>query len=123
MNAAKFYWAVVGDANPEPVAVVVEDGRRVAYTCGCPDPFEVDGPDARIQLVHTERTPAGYVRGRKPLQPGQMIADHLTEDDEPEPLVVPMKPSDAAGLRAARELALERDRKRGISHGHRRFNP
>lgn len=108
MNAAKFYWAVVGDASPEPVAVVVEDGKRVAYTCGCPDPFDVDGPEARIQLIPC------------------VTNSYAPEDSylgKPEPMQVAVTHPQYKAARAARERGLERDRKRGIYHGHRRFNP
>lgn len=108
MNAAKFYWAVVGDASPEPVAVVEEGGRRVAYTCGCPDPFEVDGPDARIQLI------PGVTNDRAP------EASYLAE---PDPMQVAVTHASYKAACEERERRLEADRKRGIRHGHRRFNP
>lgn len=108
MPAAKFYWAIVGDASPEPVAVVVEDGRRVAYTCGCPDPFDVDGPDARIQLI------PGVTNTSAP--ESSFLA-------EPEPMQVAVTHKQHAEARAKRERQFERDLKRGIRHGHRRFNP
>lgn len=108
MNAAKFYWAVVGNASPEPVAVVEEGGKRVAYTCGCPDRFDVDGPEARIELIPcVTNTYAPLDSYLAPAEPMQVAVTH--------------KQSQAA--RAERERQLERDRKRGIRHGHRRFNP
>lgn len=108
MNAAKFYWAIVGDASPEPVAVVEEGGRRVAYTCGCPDPFVVDGPEANIELVESSNMfGGGYWK------------QELIELKPPEKL----KSADHDARRIAAERKLERDRKHGIHHGHRRFNP
>lgn len=100
MATGEFYWAVVGDANPEPVAVVVEGGKRVAYTCGCPDPFDVDGPDARIVLIGTS--------GRH---------------EPAAPLRAPPTPNEVRAQDAVREAQIKADKRRGITHGHRRFNP
>lgn len=108
MNAAKFYWAVVGDASPEPVAVVVEDGKRVAYTCGCPDPFDIDGPDAVIELI------PGITNEWAPLESYEGPAT---------PMQVAVTKAKASAARLARDRQIERDRQRGIRHGHRRFNP
>lgn len=46
----KFYWASVAHAEPEVVEVVVENGQRVAYTCGCEDPFFLDEPNCQLVL-------------------------------------------------------------------------
>ena len=46
---AKFYWARIGDGNPEPVAVQRVDGKRVCYTFACPDPFEL-GRGSAVKL-------------------------------------------------------------------------
>lgn len=108
MNAAKFYWAVVGNASPEPVAVVDEEGRRVAYTCGCPDPFVVDGADARIQLIPCVTN---------------KFAPEASYLAEPEPMQLAVTHAQHKQAREDRERMLEADRKRGIRHGHRRFNP
>lgn len=111
MNAAKFYWAIVGDASPEPVAVVEEDGKRVAYTCGCQDGFDVDGADAKIELIPN--------------------ASATTHDSiflydvmgRPFPMVVPGTPKQRAKERSKREAELMRLEKAGIRHHWRRFNP
>lgn len=108
MNAAKFFWAIVGDASPEPVAVVEEGGRRVAYTCGCSDPFDLDSETPNIELVeYSGMFGGGYWK------------QEVIELKPPEKL----KARDHARLRKAAEKRLEADRKRGIHHGHRRFNP
>lgn len=105
---AQFYWAIVGDASPEPVAVVVENGVRVAYTCGCPDPFVLDGENTNIELVEDSGMfGGGYWK------------QELIELKPPEKL----KAADHAKRREAAERRLEQDRKKGIHHGHRRFNP
>lgn len=108
MSAAKFYWAVVGDASPEPVAVVEENGKRVAYTCGCPDPFDVEGPNARIQLIPSVTNP---------------YATEMAFLAKPEPMQVAVTHAQHKLAREKRERQLERDAKRGVRHGHRRFNP
>lgn len=97
---ADFYWAVVGEAKPEPVAVVIENGKRVAYTCGCADPFDIDGADAAIVLI-----------------------DRYGNVGSPSPLLVPPTPKEQAEAAERREKQIQADRKRGITHGHRRFNP
>ncbi len=108
MNAAKFYWAIVGDASPEPVAVVEENGKRVAYTCGCADPFELDGNHPNIELVE-----------RSGMYGGGYWKQELVELNPPEKL----KAADHLTRREAAERRLTQDEKRGIRHGHRRFNP
>lgn len=130
MSAAKFYWAIVGDASPEPVAVVEENGRRVAYTCGCADPFVVDGEGANITLL---ADPGGYRFNGKINARSDYWVDvderpfSMTDEDKealtPKPLTPPPKPSERAKQRAEAERRLEAYRKRGIRHGHRRFNP
>lgn len=107
MNAAKFYWAVIGDASPEPVAVVEENGRRMAYTCGCADPFDLDGEHVNIEI----------------LESGGMYRDGWRQS--PIELGVPDKRRSASldADRKAAEKRMESDRTRGIVHGHRRFNP
>lgn len=50
IEKAKFYWARIGDGNFEPVAVRGKNGSRQAWTIGCPDPFDVDGPDSPVLL-------------------------------------------------------------------------
>ena len=37
MDKAKFYWAIIGDANPEPVAVCTEQQRDEAEKYPTPD--------------------------------------------------------------------------------------
>lgn len=108
MNAAKFYWAIVGDASPEPVAVVEENGKRVAYTCGCADPFDLDGENSNIELVQDgAMVGGGYWR------------QEIIELEPPEKVTAKQH----AARRKKAESRLERDRASGIHHGHRRFNP
>lgn len=45
-----FYWASIEGADPEPVELVLIDGRRAIYTCGCNDPFFLDDKDVKIKL-------------------------------------------------------------------------
>lgn len=101
---AKFYWAIIGDSSPEPVAVVGKIGARWAYTLGCPDPFAVDAPDANIQLI-----PAYF--------------EHMRPDKDyaVEAIRVPMKPAAQEAERIAAEERLARDHKRGIVHGYAGF--
>lgn len=51
---AEFYWASVAGADPEPVELVIIDGRKAIYTCGCGDPFFLDDKAVKITLG-TER--------------------------------------------------------------------
>lgn len=48
---SQFYWAVVGDGSPEPVAVRGERGSRQAFTIGCPDPYLIDQGDCPCRLL------------------------------------------------------------------------
>lgn len=53
MSAARksrFFWASVAGADPEPVEVTEIDGRQVAYTCGCADPFYLDDSACPVVL-------------------------------------------------------------------------
>lgn len=106
---AEFYWAIIGDANPEPVAVSVgEDGKRLAYTIGCPDPFELDVPEPNIELVESSAMFSGAGWKQRPikLEPPSKLraADHEKR-------------------RLNAEDRLEKDRKRGVVHGWQRWNP
>ena len=100
---AEFYWAIVGDANPEPVAVIIENGKRVAYTCGCADSFDVDGPNARIELI-----PLDFIDFK---------------NDIVRPMPIPKKPDAHRELRDRHEAYLQKEAAAGRTHGHRRFNP
>lgn len=108
MNNAKYYWAVVGDASPEPVAVVIENGKRVAYTCGCPDPFELDVPEPLIELI-----PAITNDSARP----------ELYDKPAGPMQIAVTKKKASEARLHREKQMEADRSRGVYHSHRRFNP
>lgn len=69
----EFWWASVAGADCEPVEVTMLDGERVAYTCGCGDPFYLDRPDCPVVLVGV-----GYPRRamERPLSPMQQkLAD------------------------------------------------
>lgn len=49
-DESKFFWASIAGARPEPIEVTTLDGRRVAYTCGCADPFDLDAPDCPVEI-------------------------------------------------------------------------
>lgn len=52
---SKFYWASVAGADPEPVEVTKVDGKRVAFTIGCPVPFPLGrGSHVRLGRETTE---------------------------------------------------------------------
>lgn len=109
---AKFYWAIIGDSAPEPVAVVGKQGARWAYTLGCPDPFAVDAPDANIQLIHA------------PEDIDMKDYDQEAREFVPRPvraMKIPKTPAEQAAEREASERRLEADRKRGIVHGYSGF--
>lgn len=52
----QFYWASIAGADTEPVEVTTLNGERVAYTCGCGDPFYLDKPDCPVVLVADPQT-------------------------------------------------------------------
>lgn len=109
---AKFYWAIIGDSQPEPVAVVGKQGARWAYTLGCPDPFAVDAPDANIQLIQL------------PEDAGRSDYDFDARTHVPrpvKPMKIPPTPTELEAERVAAEERLEADRKRGIVHGYSGF--
>lgn len=77
---ADFQWAVIGDANPEPVSVVTKGGKRLAYTLGCADPFELDDPDANIELLGHSLIPPpkpADVRRQRELRESRLAAEKL----------------------------------------------
>ena len=51
--ASKHYyaWAVVGDGNPEPVAVQCTNGIRQVFTIGCVDPYNIDDEGCPCKLL------------------------------------------------------------------------
>lgn len=108
MDKAQFFWAIIGDANPEPVAVLEKGGQRFAYTLGCPDPFPLDGPNPNIELIEESGMFGGgdWKQSAIQLHPPEKLraADHVKR-------------------REAAEKRLQRDAKRGIVHGWKRFNP
>ena len=53
-DKSEFWWASVAGADSEPVEVVKKDGERLAYTCGCGDPFYLDRPDCPVILIEDE---------------------------------------------------------------------
>lgn len=87
---AEFWWASVAGAKCEPVEVAMKEGERVAYTCGCADPFYLDRPDCPVVLVPTRR--ANHEAGQMDRQ--------LTSQQE--------KRADAAHRRQLRELESHR---------------
>jgi hypothetical protein len=56
-SKSEFWWATVAGADCEPVEVVKKDGERLAYTCGCGDPFYLDRPDCPAVLVDEMNRP------------------------------------------------------------------
>jgi len=112
-DKTQFYWAVVGDANPEPVAVTTENGKRVAYTIGCADPFDLDGDKPNIRLIPRDEHEYRVVTGKLRLESRRAV----------DPLPIPKKPEQLEREYAAAEKRLEADRKKGIRHSWRRLNP
>lgn len=100
----EFWWASVAGADCEPVEVTVLDGERVAYTCGCADPFYLDRPDCLVALVPIEKRYDGNLRKYVPLE---------------QPLERPLTPAQETAKAAAYERKLKADAKRGIHHGWR----
>ncbi len=47
---ATFAWASIGGADPEPVEVIEENGRKGILTIGCQDPFWLDDAAAGVVL-------------------------------------------------------------------------
>lgn len=78
------------------------DGERVAYTCGCADPFYLDRPDCLVVLVSTYKV---YDKDT-----GQMVGS---------PLERPLTPMQEEAKLKAHEAQIKRDAKRGIHHGWR----
>lgn len=66
-DKSEFWWASIAGANCEPVEVTTLDGRRVAYTCGCNDPFYVDEPTCPCVLVPTYEYRGNGVSSRGPM--------------------------------------------------------
>ena len=71
-----FRWVSVAQSEPEPAALEIKDGRRVVYTCGCPDPFFIDEPHCPCVLVEEPRhwlrdyaTGQDYLSDREQLDP------------------------------------------------------
>lgn len=50
-DKSEFWWASIAGADCEPVEVTKLNGERVAYTCGCTDPFYLDRPDCPVLLI------------------------------------------------------------------------
>jgi len=65
---SEFWWASVAGSKTEPVEVTKLDGERVAFTCGCGDPFYLDRPDCPVLLV-----PVSEYRGNGLTEDGPMI--------------------------------------------------
>jgi hypothetical protein len=82
-SASQFWWASIAGADCEPVEVTTLDGERVAYTCGCGDPFYLDRTDCPCVLV-----------------PGDV--------DDPQPMERPLTPKqEAAKFRRERRAMAE----------------
>jgi len=69
----EFWWATIAGADCEPVEVVTVEGKRLAYTCGCGDPFHLDQPDCPCILVASQAARFGDEGGPmlRPLTPKQ----------------------------------------------------
>lgn len=52
---AKFCWASIAGADPEPVEMVSIDGRAAIYTCGCADPFYLDDASMPVRPGRVEQ--------------------------------------------------------------------
>lgn len=52
---AKFCWASIAGADPEPVEMVSIDGRAAIYTCGCADPFYLDDASMPVRVGRGEQ--------------------------------------------------------------------
>lgn len=83
----KFYWASIGGADPEPVEVTAVDGKRVAFTLGCPDPFPL-GRGSHVRLGRCARAWGGSEDFFTTIQPEPMdrpvaaTADQTTREKE-----------------------------------------
>ncbi len=98
----EFFWAIVGDSAPEPVAVTGPDGERMAYTIGCEDSFPLDTPDSPVEIIHRP----------------QQWAMHKDYDDPPKAMDIPQTPTARKKEREKNERRLARDAARGIYHGY-----
>jgi hypothetical protein len=103
---AEFYWAIVGDSEPEPVAVTGEPGSRMVHTIGCPDPFPLDVPGANVELV---------------CEGGMYGGGHWRQQEVKLFPPAKLRSADHDKARRDAERRLERDRKRGIVHGYAGF--
>jgi hypothetical protein len=111
-DKAEFYWAIIGDANPEPVAVTMLDGKRVAYTIGCPDPFDLEG--GCVELIHDTQE----------VNLREYDFDAMEYREAPvKPLTIPLKPSERAAEREKAERWLQAEAKKGVRHSWKRLNP
>jgi len=50
LRKTAFAWASIAGADPEPVELIEEDGRKGVLTIGCADPFWLDDPAAGVCL-------------------------------------------------------------------------
>lgn len=68
---SQFWWATIAGADCEPVEVATLNGERVAYTCGCGDPFYLDRPDCPLVLVPMDEFNEPDMPMVRPLTPKQ----------------------------------------------------
>lgn len=99
----EFWWASIAGADCEPVEVATLDGERVAYTCGCGDPFYLDRPDSLVVLVPDDWE----------------WSDDLSGEKKPIPLERPLTPKQAVAEQRKYERKLAADRAAGIRHSWR----
>lgn len=90
--SARLWWVSVGGNPGEPAQVVTEDGKRTAFTIGCPDGI-VLGRGSGVKLL-------------APMQACEEAVDDARFERE----------------RRAWVRKVEADRARGIFHGYRRFD-
>ena len=64
----EFWWASIAGSDCEPVEIATLNGERVAYTCGCGDPFYLDRPDCPVLLVAARGTDGAMDRQPTPKQ-------------------------------------------------------
>jgi hypothetical protein len=80
----EFWWASIAGADPEPVEVTSLDGERVAYTCGCADPFYLDRKDCAAVLLMLDFVGgAGTVLGYKPVSEKRVLKTPYTGIERP----------------------------------------
>jgi len=60
----EFWWCSVGGNPAEPLIVKLNEDKRLGYTCGCPDPFDLDAPETPVFLMRKIFIPPGEFEPR-----------------------------------------------------------